>query len=104
MHPSASSYFLLCFYFSFPPYKKCSKNSGKSDKKSAQKNLPEEPEGGQRATTRGPGALVARQGGAWTPGVPPGCPLSPIYSPSRETLEDRTLFRDLTYVPPPPCF
>src|SRR3954464_10744862 len=44
------------------------------------KKLPEEPEWGQRATTRGPGALVARprgwprQGGARTPGGPPGCP------------------------------
>src|ERR1041385_5857771 len=30
VHPSASSCFLLFFYFSFPPYKKCQKNSGKN--------------------------------------------------------------------------
>src|SRR3954464_7017595 len=65
----------------FPHIKSAPKIREKSDKKSAQKNLPEEPKWGQRATTRGPGALVARprgwprQGGAWTPGGPPGCPL-----------------------------
>src|SRR4051812_42843395 len=59
----------------------------KSDKKSARRNLPETPGRGQRATTRDPGALVARprgwprQGGAWLPGGPPGCPPSPIYYP-----------------------
>src|ERR1043165_48036 len=62
-----------CFSISvFPHIKSAPKIREKSDKKSAQKNLPEGPEWGQRATSRGPGALVARprgwprQGGAWT--------------------------------------
>src|ERR1041385_2663317 len=80
MHPSASFYFLLFFYFSFPPYKKCSKNSGKSDKKSAQKNLPKEPKWGQRATTRGPGALVARPRG-WPRHGAPGPLVAPLAAP-----------------------
>src|SRR3954469_2842644 len=66
------------------------------------------PEGGPGAPTRSPRALVARphprprQGGAWTPWCTPGCPPSPIFTPRDETLEDRTLFRDLPSVPPPP--
>src|ERR1041385_8791578 len=65
------------------------------------------PKEGQGATTRCPGGHLARlgawprQGGAWTPGGPPGCPPSPIYSPPWETSEDRTLFRNLASVPSP---
>src|SRR3954463_14570333 len=64
--------------------------------------------GGRRGPTMAPGALWARlgvgprQGAAWTPGGPPGCPPSPIYFLRPETLEDRTLLRDLSSVPLPP--
>src|SRR3954467_8368755 len=71
----------------FPTIKSAPKIPEKSDKKSARRNLPESPGWGQRATTRDPGALVARpkgwprQGGRlapwWTPWLPP----SPIYCP-----------------------
>src|SRR3954471_15777195 len=53
----------------FPTIKSAPKIPEKSDKKSASWNLPETPGWGQRATTRGTGALVAcpmgwpRQGG-----------------------------------------
>src|SRR3954471_18340772 len=71
-----------CFSISgFPHIKSAPKIREKSDKKSAYRNLPEEPKWGQRATTRCPGGLPVRtrmgprQGAAWTPGGPPGCPL-----------------------------
>ena len=77
-----------CFsILGFPHIKSAPKILEKSEKKSGYGNLPESLGSGQRATTRGPGALVARprawprQGGAWNPGGPPGCPPSPIYSP-----------------------
>ena len=79
-----------CFSISVFPH---IKSAPKIREKSAQKNLPEEPEWGQRATTRGPGALVARprgwscQGGRLDPWWTPWCPtLAPIYSPVAETL------------------
>src|SRR3954463_5444278 len=87
-----------CFSISvFPHIKSAQKIREKSDKKSAQKNLPDEPRWGQRATTRGPGALVARprgwprQGGAWTPGGPPGCPLR-LYLPPAEKIPNIEVF------------
>ena len=90
MHPSASSCFLLFFYFSFPPYKKCQKNSGRNTGKisvqEASRRAREGPEGSQG----GPGGHPAwphpwpRQGGAWGPWSTSGCPPSPIYPPSRE--------------------
>ena len=110
MHPSASSCFLLFFYFSFPPYKKCQKNSGKNTGKisvqEASRRAREGPEGSQG----GPGGHPARphpwprQGGAWGPWPTSGCPLSPIYPPSRENSRGGTLFRELASVPPPPRF
>ena len=66
----------------------------------------EGPEGSQG----GPGGHPARphpwpcQGGAWGPWSTSGCPPSPIYSPSRGNSEDKTLFRKLASVPPPPRF
>src|SRR3954464_11918940 len=66
-----------CFSIScFPHIKSAPKIREKSDKKSAYRKLPETPRWGQRATTRGLGALVARprvrprQVAAWTPGGP----------------------------------
>src|SRR6187399_1479167 len=44
------------------------------------------------------------QGGAWGPCSASGCPPSHIYPTRPETLEDRTLFRDLASVPPPQRF
>src|SRR4051812_41428942 len=77
-----------CFCISgFPTIKSAPKIPEKSDKKSARRNLPESPGWGHTDTTRDPGALVARprgwrrQGGAWLPGGPLGCPPSPIYCP-----------------------
>src|SRR3954466_4618854 len=75
-----------CFCISgFPTIKSAPTIPEKLYKKSAQRNLPESPKEGRRGPTRAPGALVARprgrarQGGAWLPGGPPGCPPSPIY-------------------------
>ena len=62
------------------------------------RNLPETPGWGQRATTRDPGALVARprgwprQGGAWLPGGPPGCPLRLYITPVEEIPNIEVLF------------
>ena len=98
MHPSASSYFLLFFYFRFPHIKSAPKIQEKSDKKLAYGNLPESPGWGQRATTRDPGALVARprawsrQGGAWAPSGPPGYTVCLYITPVEETLRIEVFF------------
>ena len=73
MHPSASYCFLLFFYFSFPPYKKCQKKSRKIQEKSAYRKLPEEPGRGQRGA-RGP----RRPPGAAPPLAAPGGRLGPL--------------------------
>src|SRR4051812_44834119 len=61
VHPSASSCFLLFFYFSFPPYKKCQKNSGKNIGKisvqEASRRSRVGPEGIQGWPRRPPGAV-----------------------------------------------
>src|SRR3954462_10818267 len=81
VHPSASSCFLLFFYFSFPPYKKCQKNSGKNTEKisvqeASRKALegPEGSQGAQAATRRGPTPGRAR-GAPGAPGPPLAAPL-----------------------------
>src|ERR1041384_4657241 len=72
-----------CFSISvFPHIKSAPKFQEKSDKKSAQKNLPDEPEWGQRATTRGPGTLVARPRG-WPRQGAPGPLVAPLAAPLR---------------------
>src|SRR4051812_43643444 len=65
-----------CFCISgFPAIKSAPKIPEKLYKKSASRQLPESPKWGQRSTTRGPSALVARPGGrarrvpSWVPGV-----------------------------------
>src|ERR1041385_3040996 len=107
VHPCTSSCFLLFFYFSFPPYKKCHKNSGKNTGKisvqEASRRAQEGPEGSQG----GPGGHPARphpwpcQGAPGAPGPPLAAPPSPIYSPSRENSKRGTLFCNLASVPPP---
>src|ERR1041385_2344566 len=46
----------------------------------------------------------SRQGGAWGPWSTSGCPPSPIYPSRPKTLEDKTLFCDLSSVSSPPRF
>src|SRR6187401_1766502 len=62
-----------------------------------------EPGEAQAATWRCPTPGRAR-GGAWGPCSASSCPPSHIYPSRPETLEDRTLFHDLTSVPPPQRF
>ena len=72
-----------CFSISvFPHIKSAPKIREKSDKKSVQKNLLEGPEWGQRATTRGPGALVVRPRG-WPSQGAPGPLVAPLAAPLR---------------------
>src|ERR1041385_2644401 len=88
VHPSASSCFLLFFYFSFPPYKKCQKNSGKNTGKisvqEASKRAREGPEGIQGGARRPPSAapLLPAPGGRLGPlahlWLPPFAYLSPV--------------------------
>src|SRR4051794_39296563 len=66
--------------------------------------------GGARGDPPGPQA-PSRRALRWgcargSPGplVPPWLPPSPMYSLSRETFENRTLYRDLASVPPSPRF
>src|ERR1041385_372732 len=61
VHPSASSCFLLFFYFSFPHIKNARKIPGKIQEKSAYRKLPEEPGRGQRGAKGGPGGKPARR-------------------------------------------
>ena len=61
-----------------------------------------DPPGIQAPYGRGLGWGRAR--GAVGPLVPLGWPPLPIYFLRPETPEDRTLFRDLASMPPPPCF
>ena len=70
-----------CFSISgFPHIKNSPTIREKSDKKSAQRNLPESPKWGQRATTRDLGGHLALarawpcQVGAWSPWPTFGCP------------------------------
>src|SRR3954469_21157672 len=67
-----------CFCITgFPAIKSAPKIPAKLYKKPASRKLPESPKWDQRATTRGPGALVAqpggraRQGPFWIPSGPP---------------------------------
>src|SRR3954471_5399016 len=72
-----------CFSISgFPTIKSAPKILEKSDKKSAHRNLPESPGWGQKATTREPGALVARPRGWPRQGVP-GSLVDPLAAPLR---------------------
>src|SRR3954468_724120 len=82
---SLTVHVFCCFCISgFPTIKSAPKILEKIYKKAASRKLPESPKWDQRATTRGPGALVARPGGrarqgpSWIPGGPPRCPPWPI--------------------------
>ena len=80
MHPSVSSYFVLFFYFSFPPYKNARKIPGKIQEKSAYRKLREEPGRGKRGAR---GAQAATRCGS-TPGRArgaPGAPSPPLAAP-----------------------
>src|ERR1041385_438133 len=82
VHPCTSSCFLLFFYFSFPPYKKCHKNSGKNTGKisvqEASRRAQEGPEGSQG----GPGGHPARPH-PWPCQGAPGAPGPPLAAPLR---------------------
>src|ERR1041385_6354647 len=101
---------MLFFYFSFPPYKKCQKNSGKNTGKISVQEASRRAREGPKGSQGGPGGHPARphpwsrQGGAWSLWPTSGCPPSPIYSPSRGNCKIRTLIRKLSSVPPPPRF
>src|SRR3954464_12275759 len=70
-----------CFCIScFPTIKSAPKIPENTDKKSAHRNLPESPGWGQRATTRDPGALVARPRG-WSRQGAPGPLVDPWLPP-----------------------
>src|SRR3954471_19474938 len=86
MHHSASSCFLLFFYFSFPPYKKCQKNSGKNTGKISVQEASRRAWRGQRgargaqaATRRGPTPGRAR-GAPRAPGPPLAAPFAYLFS------------------------
>ena len=94
--------FCCLFISAFPLIKSAPKIPEKSNKKISAKEPSRASKGSQRGATRALGALVARPGArprqvaTWT--------LWPIFTPSSETLKDRTLFRDLPSVLPPPRF
>src|ERR1043165_5320690 len=73
-------------------------------------NLPEEPKGGRRATTRDPGGCLARphpgprQGASWLPRGSSQRPPSPIFTPRIRNPWTETLSRETLSVPPPPPF
>src|SRR4051812_38097117 len=88
-----------CFCISgFPSIKSAPKIPEKLYKKSASWKLLESPKWGQRATTRGPGALVARPRcmprclPSWLPGSSPRCPLGLYLAPAEETPNIDLLF------------
>ena len=86
MHPSASSCFLLFFYFSFPPYKKCQKNSGKNIGKISVQEASRRARVGPEGSQGGPGGHPARphpwprQGGVWGPWSTSGCTFAYLFS------------------------
>src|SRR4051812_12042982 len=96
--PQCEFLFFAVFLFQVSPILKVLQKFGKNKIKNQRRRSFRNHQGGQREPTRAPGALPARprvgprQGGAWTPGGPPGCPPSPIYPSSRETPMTGTLF------------
>src|SRR4051812_28849301 len=101
MHHSASSCFLLFFYFRFPPYKKCQKNSGKNIGKISVQEASRRARVGQRGARGDPGGHPARphpwprQGAPGAPGPPLAVPFAYLFSVTGKLLRQNPFSRSL---------